>query len=81
MCVCVFMYVHMCASTVTTCRFQASSDAEKMEWVEKLSNAILVGLNMAPEEKPGKGVKAEVRLKHEIKQKHVVSTGNVELIN
>ena len=42
-------------------RFQASSDAEKMEWVEKLGNAILMGLNMAPEEKPGKRVKAEVR--------------------
>ena len=41
-------------------RFQASSDAEKMEWIEKLNNAILMGLNMAPEEKPGKRVKAEV---------------------
>ena len=54
-----FVFNKLCVCVLG--RFQASSDAEKMDWVEKLNNAILMGLNMAPEEKPGKRVKAEVR--------------------
>ncbi|XP_019855674.1 PREDICTED: arf-GAP with Rho-GAP domain, ANK repeat and PH domain-containing protein 1-like isoform X1 [Amphimedon queenslandica] len=39
--------------------FQASNEANRMEWIEKLSNAILTGLNLAPEQKEGKkGVRA-----------------------
>ena len=42
-------------------RFQASSEAVRMEWIERLTNAILTGLNLAPEQKEGKkGVRAAV---------------------
>lgn len=43
-------------------RFQALTNMEQREWIEKLQEAILNALNLAPEKKEGKkGVKAAVR--------------------
>jgi hypothetical protein len=45
--------------------FQCANDAERFSWIEKLNNAILAGLNLAPEEKEGKkGVRAAVSDDH-----------------
>ena len=41
--------------------FQASTSMERSEWIEKLQEAILNALNLAPEKKEGKkGVRAAV---------------------
>ena len=41
--------------------FQASNDRERNEWIEKVQEAILNALNLAPEKKEGKkGVRAAV---------------------
>ena len=41
--------------------FQATNEIERKEWIEKITNAILEALNLAPEQKDGKkGVRAVV---------------------
>lgn len=60
------LYVLVC-NVYSSCvcvlyRFQANTNMEQREWIEKLQEAILNALNLAPETKEGKkGVKAAVR--------------------